>query len=969
MKHVKFHRLFTFAAAAILLTSAGAASAQITAYDDAYHYTKTNWYVATPTNLGYGFTPWAYFTNGPSSHGLFTTHNVGTAPNPTISSPTNSSSPPGNDNAQHVWGMFANGTGANMTVVYRGFSNSLTTSVVFKMQWQNDGIGVSSGNSGGFVLRNGNSTNGQTSDYRTGQRFSFYYIGGGSDSFSYWDNNGPNYINLPFTTAGLECEFTLEPGGTYRFVVKNATNDTILALLDGQPLIPAGGGTIDSVALFSQETSKNQEFNRMQIVSASLTPPSILNVQPTNGLSSYIDPTVQNVSFEVGTTATTVSSNGITLTLNGVLQSNLLFNTTGATNDLFVTNNTPLQANQVYSAVIVATDSNGNRATNTLAFNTFLQSNPFIEAEDYNYGGGSYISVFPDTDAAYLNLTGEEGIDYHEPDTSIVNNAYRPSDTTQLLNSNDTIDHAGYVQAGYPDYYLGYIETGEWEDYTRELPTQTYTVYARVAGFGTSPVMELERLAGPTASSSTQPLAAIGQFAIPSTGGSANYTLVPLTDFFGRTVLVNSPGVTTFRCTAVGGSRAYNFNYLTLVPNTNTATIHPYISAGSPAGGATGVALDSPITFTIANGGASVTPGSIQLLVNSVDTTSSATIDNNAAGASVTYSPPGWLAPNTVYSVSVIYTDSASVKATNTWQFTSANVNVAVIPPADAQPVSAGVTNGFSLLLYKVDDSAPTTASISNAEVELVGGRIDPDTSAPYPNLAAGPNGDGSYVEIGAINYDITAAPTGTPTFPYKNAFPNVAPSAVNNNIAMQALTYVELTPGSYHFAVRSDDGFKLTAGPTATDTNLVLGQFDGGRGNGSPSDIYFSVSAAGLYPMRLLYYQAGSGGNVEFYSIMNGAPVLINDPTNSASIKTFAFLNSVTPPAAVTIANPAYSAGTMTFSFTTQANHTNYVEYKNTLSDPTWIPLRAVSGSGSVTNISDSTASGATRFYRVRTQ
>src|SRR5262249_53472230 len=153
---------------------------------------------------------------GPNSHGFFSTHTGGP-----ISSPVNSSDPPGNNNAGHVWGLFANqGTvnGANWAVAYRGFSNSLDTTVVFKIQFQTLGIG-GSGNSGGFVLRNGNATNGVT-DYRTGQRFSFYYYSGGSNSFAIWDGNSVSYTGLPFTSAGLNCEFTLETNDTYRFLVK-----------------------------------------------------------------------------------------------------------------------------------------------------------------------------------------------------------------------------------------------------------------------------------------------------------------------------------------------------------------------------------------------------------------------------------------------------------------------------------------------------------------------------------------------------------------------------------------------------------------------------------------------------------------------------------------------------------------------------------------------------------------------------
>jgi hypothetical protein len=188
-----------------------------------------------------------------------------------------------------------------------------------------------------------------------------------------------------------------------------------------------------------------------------------------------------------------------------------------------------------------------------------------------------------------------------------------------------------------------------------------------------------------------------------------------------------------------------------------------------------------------------------------------------------------------------------------------------------------------------------------------------------------------------------------------------------NNNIALEALMYLQLNAGNYVIAVRSDDGFKLTAGPTPGDTNLVLGFFDGGRGNGAPSTIYLTVQTSGVYPMRLLYFQAGSGGNVEFYSLNHGTPVLINDPNVAGSIKAYQAVVAVANP--VTILNPAHSGNTTTFSFLSQAGHTHYVEYKNALTDANWTPLTTNSGDGTIQNVSDTGASGAARLYRIRTQ
>ena len=441
-----------------------------------------------------------------------------------------------------------------------------------------------------------------------------------------------------------------------------------------------------------------------------------------------------------------------------------------------------------------------------------------------------------------------------------------------------------------------------------------------------------------------------------------------LTDFFSNPVRLRFPGTNTFRTTCIGDNGSYNFNYLILVPSTNASTLRPYLSAGYPFPSATAVALDSAITVTIANRDTAVNPATIQLFLDSTNLSGLA-VSNNAAGTVVACVPTNFLSPNVTHTLTAIFADNAGspVATTNTWQFTTVNTLLTVIPPGYAQPISSGVNSGFAERIHKISDAAPTTASLAYAEANLAGVITNVGTGQPYPNLAnGGPNADGNYAEPDVINYDINAVNAGG-VFAGDAAFPYVPAAAVNNNIALEALMYLQLTNGNYVFVVRSDDGFKLTAGPTPGNTNLVLGLFDGGRGNGTPSIFYVTVKTNGLYPMRLLYYQAGSGGNVEFYSMNNGTPILINDPSNPSSIKAFQGLASSA--VAVTLLNPAHSGATSTFNFLTQAGHVHYVEYKNLLTDLNWTALMTITGNGSITNVTDNTASGAQRFYHVRTQ
>jgi hypothetical protein len=284
-----------------------------------------------------------------------------------------------------------------------------------------------------------------------------------------------------------------------------------------------------------------------------------------------------------------------------------------------------------------------------------------------------------------------------------------------------------------------------------------------------------------------------------------------------------------------------------------------------------------------------------------------------------------------------------------------------------APPGSIDTAPGFAIRINKARDDAPTTdfpSTLLRTERQLANLIIDNSTTLPYVNLATNGSGSDLFAETNTINYDITGAPTGGFTFPTKSPFPYIAAGGTNNYIAMEALMYLQLAPGTYKFAVRSDDGFQLSTGPTPGNTNTILALFDGGRGNGTPTTFFFTVPTAGLYPMRLLYYQGQFGGNIEFYSIdhTTGASTLINDPSSPSSIK--AFLGT-----AVLLLNPARAGSSSSFSFTTLAGHTHTVQYKNALTDPLWSTLTTITGDGSVANIVDNAANGARRFYHVVTQ
>ena len=268
------------------------------------------------------------------------------------------------------------------------------------------------------------------------------------------------------------------------------------------------------------------------------------------------------------------------------------------------------------------------------------------------------------------------------------------------------------------------------------MSNATFTVYARMSGFGANPVMLMERLAIPTVTSSNQPRAALGTFVCPSgTGGPQVYTFVPLNDFFSNPVQVNFPGTNTFRLTCIGTDGSYNVTYLILVPSTNAATLRPYASAGFPFPGATGVNPVQTISLTIANRQTAVTPSSIQLFLDSSNVTSALTLSNNAAGTILTYFPTS-LMPAGTNTLQVVFSDG-TLSQTNQWQFTVASLPV--IPGAYAYPPGSFTSRGFSLMVAKGDDGATNIdfpATIARARAQLAGTLTNSTTLAPYANLA-----------------------------------------------------------------------------------------------------------------------------------------------------------------------------------------------------------------------------------------
>ena len=160
--------------------------------------------------------------------------------------------------------------------------------------------------------------------------------------------------------------------------------------------------------------------------------PTITSITP-NG--SHLFNSATTLSF-VASSAVGVTNVTVQLTQTSLAGSSFLQNLTQA-HGLTVTgpntgetvSHALLKSDVLYSAVIQATDANGNTTSTSVSFDTIAPSYTF-EAEDYDYNGGQFFDS-PQTNA-YAGLAGTAGVDCQHNGSG--GSAYRPNPLATELN-------------------------------------------------------------------------------------------------------------------------------------------------------------------------------------------------------------------------------------------------------------------------------------------------------------------------------------------------------------------------------------------------------------------------------------------------------------------------------------------------------------------------------------------------------
>jgi len=334
----------------------------------------------------------------------------------------------------------------------------------------------------------------------------------------------------------------------------------------------------------------------------------------------------------------------------------------------------------------------------------------------------------------------------------------------------------------------------------------------------------------------------------------------------------------------------------------------PTVKTMAPTPGFTGVPGFTTLSATIGDQDTAVVPSTVKL---SLDGAAVAPSVNKYTNLTVVSFPiTSLLAPASTHSVTLSFNDNNIPANTITTNWTFTVINYFSVPAALALPASAVSTGnpGFQMRVSQISSQdiiqndgvviGSLPGCVANAEAQLAGLLVDPMSGLPYAETATpGSLANGANPIPGVLNFSYTGADQGN--FTSLNGYPKLTIPGLagsdENNLAVEFVGYLRLSPGYYHFGINSADGFRVTIGANPYDAFATqVGLYDV---RSIPWDTAFdlNVSQDGYYPCRIVWFRESHLANnqgaagFEFYTIASsGQKVLVNDTTTPGAVLAF---------------------------------------------------------------------------------
>jgi hypothetical protein len=405
---------------------------------------------------------------------------------------------------------------------------------------------------------------------------------------------GTEYLNLVTSGYGTTTQttnnlgqFTLAAGASWNSYVWAPLTDSY-----GNQItinVPSGQQTLQ---LLSGGGLSVIDFMLISIPAGGLPPvinnfnPPIATVPTGNAFISV--PT--SVSFSVSSLISTVATNNIHVLVNGAPVSETFTGNNTNWTVSFPINTATNQPSVTFA--VSAVDNNGLSNGVSGTFDTFSQNNFMIEAEDFDFNGGQFITNPIPTGAyvgaaypSYAYSAANSYFYYPAGDpvnaavvgvdlTTVLTDAsetfiYRPAESAGTQVATDFLRQKFYVTNGatvtiFNDFNLGFWDPGQWVNYTRTFPTNTYNVYGRLASAGAYSGLSLS-LVTSGVGTPTQTTMLLGTFSDPNANGWQVWDWVPLLNANGQLAVVSLGGTNTLRANNTSAV-SVNANFYMLVP-------------------------------------------------------------------------------------------------------------------------------------------------------------------------------------------------------------------------------------------------------------------------------------------------------------------------------------------------------------------------------------------------------------------
>jgi hypothetical protein len=269
-----------------------------------------------------------------------------------------------------------------------------------------------------------------------------------------------------------------------------------------------------------------------------------------------------------------------------------------------------------------------------------------IEAEDFNYSSGQHVaaaSTMPYLGGAYNGLSAVAGVDYGTNDGT-ESDVYRAGESPNV-DMDATSDFNRTVWTVTTNYKIGWADTADWFNYTRNFPANNYQVYAALSHGNTGPtdLRGTMDLVTSNPGLPNQTLSPLGRFVGPGTGGWGVNARVLMTDGSGNPVAVSLGGVQTLRFTADSGDVDYFYFEPVAPPQITQQPASITVPEGGSATFTVQLAVTAGATYQWLRGGANI-PGAIN---NSYTLSPVSVGDNNAQFRCFITNPQGSTNSNT----------------------------------------------------------------------------------------------------------------------------------------------------------------------------------------------------------------------------------------------------------------------------------------------------------------------------------